>query len=172
MFLVDVIKCPLHGNSYIFVISKNQNHARLANIEHLIDDERRKGLLSPETYVKYAERCENVAKDFKSVVEQYWIQGYKIVGYGAAAKGMTVLNYTGVRMSYVIDDNPLKQGKFTPGLAFPIVSNDILKSDTNKILFVPLAWNFFDEIKNKIKSIRTNPEDKFCTYFPSVKVSS
>ena len=64
----------------------------------------------------------------------------------------------------MIDDNPLKQGKYTPGSNVPIVSIDILKDIKNGILFIPLAWNFYTEIKSRIKAKRDNPNDLFIKY--------
>jgi 2-polyprenyl-3-methyl-5-hydroxy-6-metoxy-1,4-benzoquinol methylase len=171
LHLIDVIKCPLHGNSYVFIISRNEDRARPAHVFNLIEMERKIGLLNDETYIKYSEKCNSVVDDLRKVVDVN--QGtYKIVGYGAAAKGMTLLNYSGVKLDYIIDDNPLKQGKFTPGSNIEICSIDRLDTETGPILFIPLAWNFFTEIKNKIKTRRQNDYDKFCTYFPKVEISS
>lgn len=170
LHLIDVIKCPLHGNSYIFVISKQDK--RPANVKNLIDMEIKAGLFRNETYKIYADNCKKVAVDFKDSIETMRKAGFTIVGYGAAAKGMTLLNYTNVDMHYIVDDNPLKQNLYTPGSNIPIVSSsEILKSDNNtRILFVPLAWNFFEEIRNRIKSVRDNENDCFLKYFPNVKV--
>lgn len=170
MHLIDVVKCPLHGNSYIFVVSKNGNYSRPAHIYNLIEMERKLGLLSDDTYVKYAEKCNSVVDDLKKVVNDNKDR-YKIVGYGAAAKGMTLLNYSDIYMDYIIDDNPLKQGKFTPGSSIEICSIDRLDSEKGNILFIPLAWNFFSEIKARIKKKRQNDTDLFCTYFPKIEIS-
>ena len=95
-----------------------------------------------------------------------------MVGYGAAAKGMTFLNFADVKLDYVIDDNPLKQNLHTPGTDIQIKSADFIKTynDDDKILFVPLAWNFYDEIKTRILNVRDNSNDKFLRYFPVVKI--
>lgn len=172
MHLIDVSKCPLHGTSYIFTISKAGRLARPAHIQNLIDMEKFAGLLSPETYVEYAKKCKKVADDLVREINEFRRPevGWWIVGYGAAAKGMTLLNYTGAKLDYIIDDNPLKQGKFTPGSSIPIVSSDKLNELNDAVLFVPLAWNFFDEIRSKIKAKRNNKYDKFVRYFPEVKV--
>lgn len=172
LHLFDVIKCPLHGNSYIFVVVKSIKKSRPEHIENLIAMERKAGLLTEQTYLNYATKCNEVVKDLKNTVDNYarLDLAFHTVGYGAAAKGMTLLNYSKIPLEYIIDDNPLKQGKFTPGSNVPIVSADILKELNDACLFVPLAWNFFDEIKTKIKSKRTNQYDLFCTYFPNVEV--
>lgn len=173
LHLIDVTKCPLHGNSYIFVISRVDK--RPNNIKNLIDMERKAGLLTDDTYEKYTNKCNQVAEELRRAVIRAKRVGYKIIGYGAAAKGMTLLNYAQLSFNefdYIIDDNPLKQGRFTPGSSIPIVSSDILNtlSHEDKVMFVPLAWNFFDEIHKKIKSKRDNKEDRFMKYFPTLKV--
>lgn len=173
MNLVDVVKCPLHGNSYIFVIAKSPEIERPLHIENLISMEAKAGLYSEETYKKYAEKCLAVTKELKETIQGYSRSevGALVVGYGAAAKGMTLLNFSGIKLDYIIDDNPLKQGKFTPGSNIPIVSSEKLRDFSDGAVFVPLAWNFFDEIKVKIKKARPNMKyDKFVTYFPEVKV--
>lgn len=173
LYLFDVIKCPLHGNSYIFVITKNKKFARPNHIENLITMEKKAGLLSEQTYKDYAQNCQFLSTELKKVVDNYsrLDLAFHTVGYGAAAKGMTLLNYSKIPLEYIIDDNPLKQGKYTPGSNVPIVSSDILNELNDACLFVPLAWNFFDEIKDKIKTKRQNQYDLFCTYFPKITVT-
>ena len=172
LFLIDVVKCPLHGNSYIFVISKTDK--RPYNIKNLIDMERRVGLLTDQTYIKYAEECDKVIEDLRKEILTAKSNGYRVVGYGAAAKGMTLLNYaylSFVEFDYIIDDNPLKQNRYTPGSSIRIVSPDTLidLSDDDKVMFIPLAWNFFNEIKSKIISRRNNKNDVFIKFFPKVE---
>jgi hypothetical protein len=96
--------------------------------------------------------------------------GWNVVGYGAAAKGMTLLNYANLKLDFIVDDNPLKQGRFTPGSSIPIVSIEEIDKLKDTTLFVPLAWNFFDEIRAKIESRRNNEYDRFITYFPKVEI--
>ena len=83
-----------------------------------------------------------------------------------------MLNFGNIKLDFIIDDNPLKQGLYTPGTGCPIVSINELQKYTveQKLLFVPLAWNFFREIKNKIQLARTNLNDRFVKYFPSVEI--
>jgi hypothetical protein len=92
------------------------------------------------------------------------------VGYGAAAKGMVVTNFAELDLDFIIDDNPLKQGRYTPGRHTPIVSIDELQKYENvPLVFVPLAWNFFDEIQRRVQAVRANP-DHFIRYFPEVEI--
>lgn len=170
LHLVDVIKTPIHGNSYIFVLTKrNVNQKRVQNIINL---EEAYGLLNINTYTQWSETVHSNVNQLISTINQYRRQGYTLVGYGAAAKGNTLLNFADIQLDVIIDDNPLKQGKYTPGTSVPIVSIDYLQKqgEDAKLLFVPLAWNFFKEIKSKIQSVRNNPNDHFVKYFPKVEV--
>lgn len=174
MELIDVIKTPLHGTSYIFVIGQTPPVTSTKyRIENLIAMEKAVGLYSPKTYYEYKKKCEALPQKLTDEITQYWRSdvGKMVVGYGAAAKGMTLINYTdiGKYMSCIVDDNPLKQGKFAPGSKLPIINSDFLKTTEDSIVFIPLAWNFFDEIVSKIKSIRDNPNDVFVRYFPKVE---
>lgn len=171
--LIDVTKCPLHGTSYIFVISNSVD--RSYNIDNLVHMEHNTGLYDPETYVTYADNCNSIVDLLKSHVEWARSEGHYVVGYGAAAKGMTLLNYAGFNQDdfdFIVDDNELKQGRFTPGSSIPIVSSDKITEipDQARVMFIPLAWNFFDEIKSKILEKRNNNNDMFIRYFPEVKV--
>jgi hypothetical protein len=132
--------------------------------------ERKVGLLSEERYKEYALKCQDIVDDLLFALSGSETNGYVLVGYGAAAKGMTLLNYAKIKLNYIIDDNPLKQNRYTPGMSIPIVSSDILSEfhENEKIIFIPLAWNFFDEIKSKIKAKRDNKNDLFLRYFPEV----
>ena len=159
--LIDVIKTPIHGTSYIFVISADTSSP--ANIKNLIDIETNAGLYNKQTYVQYSKNCIEMVEKFKKVVEEYRANGYKIVGYGAPAKGNTFLNFAKVPFDMIIDDNPMKQGLYTPGSSIGIVGSEVLKSfeEHDRILFVPLAWNFFKEIKERIAAQRNNLNDVF-----------
>ena len=85
-------------------------------------------------------------------------------------RSMTLLNFGKTTLDYIIDDNPLKQKLYTPGMNIPIVSIDLLEQlKDKKIAFIPLAWNFFTEIRSKIKTKRDQEGDVFIRYFPTIK---
>lgn len=168
-YLVDVIKTPIHGTSYVFVLTKEKKRPK--HVANLIEMER--SLLNLETYIKWEKRALGITEEFRNVIDDHNKKGYKIIGYGAAAKGNTLLNFADVELDLIVDDNPLKQNRFSPGKNIPIVSmNYVIENfgDKDKILFVPLAWNVFKEIKNKIKQARNVDSDKFLRYFPEVEV--
>lgn len=175
LYLIDSVKCPLHGNSYIFVISKNKMVSRPMNIKNIEDMEKNKGLYSKVKYVEYEIKARSIAREVKWLLDEYKKEGRKIIGYGAAAKGMTFLNYAELNDSvidYIVDDNPLKQGKFTPGTNIEIVGSYriSLENPKDNLVFIPLAWNFFDEISSKIKNLRPDSDDDYVKYFPEVGV--
>ncbi len=165
--LIDVIKTPIHGVSYVFVIG---NRKRTEHIKNLISME--SNLLTKKVYDKWQLDVQKINTDFFNTCKNFRDKDYKLIGYGAAAKGNTLLNYAGVSLDYIIDDNPLKQNTYSPGRDIPIVNSSILENFKNddKIIFIPLAWNVYDEIKNKIKNVRDNKNDKFLKYFPEVTV--
>jgi hypothetical protein len=167
--LIDITKTPIHGNSYVFVFSKHPGTD--GKVEQVLAEERAAGLQDPQTYVEYARRAQQVVQDLKDTIVAYRAEGFVIAGYGAAAKGMTLLNFGNITLDFIIDDNPMKQGLFSPGMHIPVVSLDMLDEckDLN-VAFVPLAWNFFNEIKRNIKTKRDNTEDVFIRYFPTISV--
>jgi len=167
LHLINVEKTPIHGTSYVFVFKKKPAPG---NVDEVLRFEQGHGLQELLTYEMYAQKCYGVLEQLKDAIREYRIN-YRIVGYGAAAKGMTLINAGNLYFDFVIDDNPMKQGKYCPGSHIPVVSIDELdKYQDSQIIFIPLAWNFFDEISSKIKAKRNNPNDKFLKYFPKVTV--
>tara|TARA_R110002012_G_scaffold315958_1_gene530416 strand:- start:1366 stop:2562 length:1197 start_codon:yes stop_codon:yes gene_type:complete len=170
--LIDVIKTPVHGISYLFIFSKKDLNKHL--VKNLIDVERQRGLLSDKLYSEYSSNVHKVVDNFKVHIKQAREDGYKIIGYGAAAKGMTFLNFADIKMDVVIDDNPMKHNLYTPGTNTIIKPASYIKTykSSDKILFVPLAWNFYNEIRERVLNERTNQNDLFLKYFPEVKLES
>lgn len=169
LHLVDIVKTPIHGNSYVFVIKKSVEDT--TKVDDVLAQERRQGLQNLQTYTEYAEKCKNVVNDLVYNLTQYKKQGFLLVGYGAAAKGMTLLNFANIELDFIIDDNPLKQGLYSPGMNIPILPKEALEDyEDFNIAFVPLAWNFFDEIKRNVKTLRDRPDDVFIRYFPKINI--
>lgn len=169
LHLLDIVKTPIHGNSYVFVITKTARDTD--KVDTVLEQERKLGLQNLQTYSDYAEKCKAVVKDLVRTLQKYKSQDYILVGYGAAAKGMTLLNFAKIELDFIIDDNPLKQGLYSPGMNIPILPIDVLEDYREfKIAFIPLAWNFFDEIKRRVKSNRDVEEDVFIRYFPLINI--
>jgi len=170
LHLVDVFRGTIHGGSDIFVFSNYRRSP--ARIQGLVDMERAAGLHDIQTYTDWATKARETTEQLAMVLDgQRKAHNKLIVGYGAPAKGNTLLNYGKIPLDFIIDDNPLKQGKYTPGMSIPVVTIDELKKYAGQeVCFVPLAWNFFDEIVNRIKKVRNNRTDVFVRYFPDIVI--
>ena len=166
--LVDVLKTDVHGGSFVFVLKKGQFAETVAKM--FIAKEHNDGLHCTDTYVEYAEKCKAVVSELKIEIDKFRNKGYKVIGYGAAAKGNTLLNFAEIDLDYIVDDNPLKHGLYTPGRNILIKSSQALKEeDPKKVVIVPLAWNFYKEISRRARSLMKS-KIKFIKYFPKVKV--
>ena len=148
--LVSVKKTDIHGGSYVFTISLSA--AEDPSVSEMIERERAAGRYSVERYDDYRQKVQQVIFNFRQFAALYSSNGYLLVGYGAAAKGNTFLNASKVKLHFIVDDNPLKQGLLTPGTNTMIVSSDFISKFAHNTAFIPLAWNFHDEIRSKIKS--------------------
>lgn len=122
-------------------------------------------LRNPETYTNFVTKSKAFARDLNAL-----INGTPVIGYGASAKGMNIIQLTGITPRFIIDETPTKQNKYTPARNIPVCAPDRLQAVTEDVLIIPLAWNFFDEIKSKVKSLRPNNIDKFVRYFPELKI--
>jgi 2-polyprenyl-3-methyl-5-hydroxy-6-metoxy-1,4-benzoquinol methylase len=159
----------IHGTSYIFEIRMSKTHTY--NIERYLLDETNKSMYSQELYDTFSLNAKSISKNLKEIVNEYRSNGYKCIGYGAAAKGQTVLCYAEIELDYIVDENPLKIGLYSPKMNIPIVSfNDFVNDSENKYLIIILAWNFADEIINKIKSTNHTNYTIIESYFPKLKI--
>ncbi len=97
--------------------------------------------------------------------------GKKVIAYGAAAKGNTLLNYAGIRedlLPFVVDKNPAKQNKYLPGSRIPIVSEDIIKQIKPDYILI-LPWNLKNEVMEQLAYVKTWSA-KFVTAVPEIEV--
>ena len=94
----------------------------------------------------------------------------KLIGYGAAAKANTFLNFSKIKLDLIIDDNKIKQNKFCPGNKIPIKPISFLKQFKEDIYIIPLAWNFYNEIKKKVINLRKKNNDKFIVFYPKFRI--
>ena len=98
-------------------------------------------------------------ENLKNTINEYKNKDYKCIGFGAAAKGQTVICYGNIILDYIIDENPLKIGLYSPKMNIPIVDLKHFENDeSNKFLVVVLAWNFSEEIIEKINKLNKKCE--------------
>jgi 2-polyprenyl-3-methyl-5-hydroxy-6-metoxy-1,4-benzoquinol methylase len=163
----------IHGGSYIFEIKLHKDDTNY-NVDKHIQEEERLGLYKESTYQQFNRNALSCVQNLKKKILEYEIDGYKCIGFGAAAKGQTVLCYGNIKLDYIIDENPLKIGQYSPKMNIPIVNLEYFENDKthNKYIIVILAWNFAYEIKEKIKKIKGDKNIHFIEkYFPNIHIS-
>ena len=124
--LTDVIKTPVHGISYLFRFTKNTFEGR-RKVSNEIEVERQRGLYKKSTYDLYKANVNRIVDEFQQYITHYRNEGFELIGYGAAAKGMTFLNFANVKLDYILDDNKMKHHLYTPGTNVSIKPNGFLK---------------------------------------------
>ena len=169
LLIVDILKTPIHGGSIRFFLTKNKGkHSPI--VASLIQYEKEKGLLEVSSYTNFSKRIKKNKKEMKLLFKRLEGDGKKVIGYAASAKGNTMLNYFKIRPQYIVDDNPLKCGLLTPGMNIPIVPSSTLKEEKGRLYIIVLAWNFYNEIVERIEIMRPGKDDYGILYVPDVKV--
>ena len=147
LHVFDVRRVAVHGGSIRVYASRD---ARAPGVEvgrlRALERERRLDTLAP--YEAFAERVRAQRQALLALLRGLRAEGKRVAGYGAPAKGNTMLNYCGIDttlLDYTVDKNPLKQGLFTPGMRLPVRPVETLLADRPDAVLL-LAWNFADEI--------------------------
>jgi SAM-dependent methyltransferase len=155
--LFDVDELTTHGGSLrIYVSHADAGYVVSDDVKELLGKEKRAGLYETETYQLFAQRVYRTKRNILSLLIDLKNNGKKVAGYGAPAKGNTLLNYCGIRsdfLEYVVDINPRKQGKYLPGTHLPIFSPEKIKADKPDYILI-LPWNIKDEIMRQCEFIR------------------
>lgn len=149
---VDAI--PTHGGSFRIWATK-QSHGESPEVVKWLEREAQAGLQDYSTYTRFASEVGAFQDRFSRRILELAAQGRRIVGYGSPAKATTLLNSCGLagnEIQYIIDDSPLKQGRFLPGLHIPIVGPERLEREPPDVLLV-LAWNYADQIREKTQHL-------------------
>jgi novobiocin biosynthesis protein NovU/D-mycarose 3-C-methyltransferase len=157
---------PIHGGSLRLALQRKPG-GHCPEVLELAEAEWREGLHEPATYHEFARRVEKNCRDLLRLVEPVAKVG-KVIGYGASAKGNTLLNHCPVPLSYVVDDNPLKHGWLTPGRHIPIRDpRDVLREGPGLHVLL-LAWNFAREVVRNWVAWRPGMRDRVIRYVPEV----
>lgn len=145
----DVQVLPTHGGSLrIFGCHTDDPREDAGPVAELLEAEHRAGLQSLDTYLAFQLRADAIKNDLLAFLLEQKRAGRKVVAYGAAAKGNTLLNYAGVKpdlLPLVCDAAEAKQGKFMPGSHIPILEPSALASSNPDYVLI-LPWNITDEV--------------------------
>ncbi|MBW4615415.1 MAG: class I SAM-dependent methyltransferase [Desmonostoc vinosum HA7617-LM4] len=175
LVVFDVEELPTHGGS-LRIYGKHE-HADYPVISERVSQIKAKeiaaGLHQIETYCVFGEKVRQTKQKLLNFVLAAKVQGKSIVGYGAPAKGNTLLNYCGIGkdfIDYTVDRNPYKQGLFLPGTHIPIFHPDKIR-ETKPDYVLILPWNLQDEIMEQIAFI-SEWNGQFVVPIPEVKIYS
>jgi hypothetical protein len=169
----DVEELSTHGGSLrIYACHADDGSKRIGERVHeLAGRESAAGVADLETYVSFGEKVKQTKRNFLEFLIRAKTEGRSVVGYGAPAKGNTLLNYCGVRtdfIDYTVDRSPHKQGQFLPGTHIPIHHPDRIKETRPDYLLI-LPWNLKEEITQQMAHIR-QWNGRFVVPIPEVTV--
>ena len=171
--LFDVEEIPTHGGS-LRIYAKHKADASKTitkNVRVLLEKEEAAGIFDLNTYYDFSEKVKLTKRTLLQFLIQAKNEGKKIVGYGAPAKGNTLLNYCGIRtdfLDYTVDLSPHKQNKYLPGTHILIHHPYKLKEDKPDYVLI-LPWNIKEEIIEHMSYIR-EWEGKFLVPIPELVV--
>ncbi|WP_214103451.1 class I SAM-dependent methyltransferase [Acrocarpospora catenulata] len=155
--LVDVELLPTHGGSIrLWARPVEVGAPESVAVGEVIAREEAAGLLDISGYGEFAARVAKVRRDLLGFLVQAAAEGRSVVGYGAPGKGNTLLNHCGIRpdlLSYTVDRNPYKHGRFTPGVRIPILPPERIAEDRPDFVLV-LPWNLKGELVEQLSYVR------------------
>ncbi|MGZ5267396.1 MAG: methyltransferase domain-containing protein [Caldimonas sp.] len=168
----DVEALSTHGGS-LRVWAQHQGNPRPVEprVGALLGEEHAAGMRGAEFYRGLQARADAIKNDLLAFLIEQKRAGKMVVGYGAAAKGNTLLNYAGVRpdlLPFVVDASPHKQGRWLPGSRIPVVDAEALKCSRPDLVLV-LPWNLSAEIASEHAYVR-DWGGRFVTAVPELRV--
>jgi hypothetical protein len=167
----DVQRVPTHGGSLRVFVAPKEAKPTEQSVLDLRAAEAEAGLNKIETYAAFSRQIVKVKCDVLEFLIEKRRAGKKVVGYGAPAKGNTLLNYCGIGrefMPYTVDLSPQKQGHYLPGTHLPILAPDAIFKDQPDFIVI-LPWNLKDEISGQLADVRKFGA-KFVTAIPELRV--
>ncbi|MCC6316245.1 MAG: class I SAM-dependent methyltransferase [Gemmatimonadaceae bacterium] len=152
--IVRVDDVPVHGGSVRVWFRPGVPHA--AAVERRLVEEQENGLATLAAWEAFAQASAEQRRDLLALLRRLRSEGKRVVGYGAPAKGNTLLNYCGITpelLAYTVDRNPWKVGKLTPGVHLPVRPVETLIEEQPDYVLI-LAWNFAEEVMEQQAAYR------------------
>ncbi len=158
LIIFDVDELTTHGGSLRIYARHEDNKDRTIsrNVDSLLEKEHSIGMNKMDFYLTFQDKINKVKNEFVEFLIKQNQMGKKVVAYGAAAKGNTLLNYCGIKsdlVRFVVDASPHKQGKLLPASHIPVVEESRIK-DYKPDYVIILPWNIKDEIMAQLNYIR------------------
>jgi hypothetical protein len=172
--LFDVEEQPTHGGS-LRIFAKHFSDTSKSvtlNVGAMLKKEADAGMLTSEYYKTFQNHVNAIKNQFLKFLIECQENDRKVIGYGAAAKGNTLMNFAGIKgddlIKFVVDAAPSKQGKFLPGTHIPVYSErKIAEYRPDYVIIFP--WNLKEEIMNQLSYIR-EWGGKFAVFIPHLQV--
>jgi 2-polyprenyl-3-methyl-5-hydroxy-6-metoxy-1,4-benzoquinol methylase len=171
--LFDVEELPTHGGSLRIYARHTEDHTKPVGLRvtELLTREETAGIKKIRTYLAFGEQVKATKRMILKFLVRLKEEGRTIVGYGAPAKGNTLLNYCGIGadfLDYTVDRSPFKQGLYLPGSHIPVEAPDKIR-ETKPDYVVILPWNLKDEVAEQMAYIR-EWGGRFIVLIPKVTV--
>ena len=154
--IFDVQLHPIQGNSLRVFVGAHGARPIAPSVQACLQREHSIGLDRIEPYIELAQKIVSLKNEVMSVLRDLKSQGHSIAGYGAPAKGNTLLNYYGIGtdiLEYVTEELPSKIGLYTPGTHIPVANVSLMRANPPEYSLL-LAWNYQRVILEKEKSFR------------------
>lgn len=171
MEVVNVERLPLHHGQIRMTVRRKGVATVEPVVAAMLADEKSIGLDRLETYHNFAQEASRLRDELNATLDRLKAEGRSVAGYGAPAKGNTLLTFLGIgpdRIDYIADRSPLKQGRYTPGTHIPVVGAENILADQPDYVLL-LAWNFADEIMAQQAEYRERG-GKFIVPVPDVRI--
>jgi SAM-dependent methyltransferase len=156
--LLDVEQLVTHGGSIrLWVVHDDDPRPTTDAVAAIVATELAAGLGRADGYGGFADRVATTKRELLAFLIDERRKGSTIAGYGAPGKANTLLNYCGIRgdlIDYLVDRNPYKHGRYTPGTHIPILTPDRL-AETRPDVILILPWNLRDEIAEQLSYTRS-----------------
>jgi len=169
--IFDVEEIPTHGGSLRIYVGHFGEHPVTKNIHSLQEKEKKSGMLEMDYYTDFQHKADKLKYELLQFLITQKQKNQLVLGYGAAAKGNTFLNYCGIKpdlLPSVIDASPYKQGRFLPGSHIPVHNESLIKKLKPAFILI-LPWNIKDEIINQLAYI-SEWDGKFVTAVPQLNI--
>jgi hypothetical protein len=164
---------PTHGGSLrVFGCHAQNARADATSVAEMLAEEKRQGLLTLSTYLRFQARADQVKNGLLSFLIEQQCLGKSVAAYGAAAKGNTLLNYAGVKpdlLPFVCDAAAAKQGKYMPGSHIPILPPAALAEHRPDFVLI-LPWNIADEVRTQHAALAALGT-RFVTAVPQLEIA-
>lgn len=168
----DVEELPTHGGSLrLWACLRAAAHQKTQAVTTLLDKEAQAGMLEIDYYLGFQSRADAIKNNFLTFLLECKREGKQVIGYGAAAKGNTLLNYAGVKpdlLPFVVDASPHKQNRFLPGSHIPVVAEAMISELKPDFIFI-FPWNIQIEIIQQLSYV-SDWGGRFVTAVPKLEI--